>query len=113
MLDNTKMTRVAVAALQDKKGEDIAVLHVGSLTTICDDFLLVSGNSRSQIDALLDAVQENLGKEGVFPRNVEGSSAGGWILLDYRDLVIHIFSREMREFYDLEHTWRDSAIDRY
>ncbi len=102
------MLDIAVAAMQDKKGSEIVSLHVGAFTAICDDFLIVSGSSRSQLDALLDAVEEAMGRSDISLRSREGDSAGGWILLDYGDLVIHIFTREMREFYDIEHTWRDA-----
>ena len=107
-MDNTKkMIDTAVAAMQDKKGENIVSLHVGEVSAICDDFVIVSGSSHSQVDALLDGVEEAMGRAGFRLREREGSSAGGWILLDYNDVVIHIFLHEMREFYDLEHTWRD------
>ena len=101
------MLQTAVAALQDKKGESIVCLKIGERSVIADDFLIVSGSSRSQMDALTDGVEEAMGKAGYRLREREGSSDGGWILLDYNDLIIHIFLREMRDFYDLEHTWRD------
>lgn len=113
MLGSKEMTDIAVKAMQEKKGIDIVSLHVGALTSICEDFLIVSGNSVAQVDAIYDAVDEALGRAGAVMRDREGSSAGGWILLDYYDLVIHIFTREMREFYDLEHTWRDASCTRY
>ena len=107
-MEETKaMINIAVEAMQDKKGEGIVSLHVGQVSAVCDDFLIVSGNSRSQLDAILDGVEEAMDRAGFRLRDREGSSDGGWILLDYNDLVIHIFMREMREFYDLEHTWRD------
>jgi ribosome-associated protein len=101
------MLQIAVAALQDKKGESIVRLKIGERSVISDDFLIVSGSSRSQMDALTDGVEEAMGRAGYRLREREGSSDGGWILLDYNDLIIHIFLREMRDFYDLEHTWRD------
>ncbi len=101
------MLEAAVAAMQDKKGENIVQLRVGERSVICDDFLIVSAASKSQMDALLDGVEEALERAGYRLKDREGSSQGGWILLDYSDLVVHIFLREMREFYDLEHTWRD------
>ena len=107
MEEKKSMLQLAVAAMQDKKGESIVQLHIGERSVIADDFLIVSGSSRSQLDALLDGVEEALGRAGYPLRDREGSSDGSWILLDYGDLVVHIFLREMREFYDLEHTWRD------
>ncbi|MCR4837711.1 MAG: ribosome silencing factor [Eubacterium sp.] len=113
MEEKISMLQVAVAALQDKKGESIVQLHVGERSVIADDFLIVSGSSRSQMDALMDGVEEAMGKAGYRMRDREGSSDGGWILLDYNDLIVHIFLREMREFYDLEHTWRDVSRTAY
>ena len=113
MEEKKTMLQVAVAALQDKKGESIVQLHIGERSVIADDFLIVSGSSHSQMDALLDGVEEAMGRAGYTPRDREGSSDGGWILIDYNDLVIHIFLREMREFYDLEHTWRDVTRTAY
>ena len=108
-MDEKRLTMldVAVKALQEKKGEEIASLHIAERSVICDDFLIVSAGSHSQMDALLDGVEEAMDRAGYRLRDREGSSDGGWILLDYSDLVVHIFLREMREFYDLEHTWRD------
>lgn len=113
MEEKKTMLQVAVAAMQDKKGEGIVQLHIGERSVIADDFLIVSGSSRSQLDALVEGVQEALGRAGYPLRDREGSSEGGWILLDYGDLVVHIFLREMREFYDLEHTWRDVSRTAY
>lgn len=113
MNQNTDKSRenllaTAVAAMQDKKGMDIVSLHVGPISSICDDFLIVSGSSRSQVDALLDGVEEALGRAGFVMKDREGNADSGWILLDYYDVVIHIFTKEMRDFYDIEHTWRDA-----
>jgi len=113
MEERLTMLEVAVKTLQDKKGENIVSLHIGEQSVICDDFLIVSGGSRSQMDALLDGVEEAMARAGFRQRDREGSSDGGWILLDYSDLVVHIFLREMREFYDLEHTWRDVSRTTY
>ena len=113
MLDTKEMIEIAVAALQDKKGIDILSLQVGALSPICDEFLIASGSSRSQVDALLDGVEEALGRAGAVLKAKEGTAESGWILLDYADIVIHIFTAEMREFYGLENTWRDAACVRY
>ncbi|MBR6171643.1 MAG: ribosome silencing factor [Eubacterium sp.] len=113
MLESKEMIDIAVAAMQDKKGMDILSLHIGPLSPICDDFLIVSGGSRSQVDALIDGVEEALGRAGAELKAREGTPESGWILLDYSDIVIHIFTVEMREFYGLEHTWRDAECVRY
>jgi ribosome-associated protein len=96
-------------ALNDKKASNINMLDVSGKTTICDFFVIASGSSRNQIEALSDNVQEKLFEAGVTLKNREGRADGGWILLDYDDVIVHIFTEEMREFYDLDHTWRDSV----
>ena len=112
--DNAKnILKIAADVFKEKKGEDIVSLHISPLSTICDDFLIVSGASTPHVIALQDAVEDALGRAGYMARIREGNPEGGWVLLDYLDVVIHIFSREMRDFYDLEHTWRDAECTRY
>ncbi len=97
-------------ALSDKKAEDIVTLHVGAVSPVCDYFIIASGSNRNQIQALCDNVEEAMAKSGISLKNREGDANGGWILLDYYDIIIHIFTEEMRHFYDLERTWRDAGI---
>lgn len=110
MTREENMVEVAVKALLDKLGKDVVSLHVGTQTVITDYFVLATGSNKSQIDAMLDGVEEAMKSAGYVLTNREGRSTGGWILLDYSDVVIHIFSSEMREFYNLDNTWRD--VDR-
>ena len=105
--DSKLMAKLAYKALEDKKSEDIRVIEIGEISVLADYFIIANGNSSSQVDAMVDAVQEELSKEGVEPKRVEGVRSSGWILLDYGDLVVHIFSKEDRLFYDLERIWRD------
>lgn len=101
---------LAANALDDKKGRRIKALEVRELTSISDYFVIASGGSASQVQALADNVEEKLAEQGISPLHTEGYNAGAWILLDYGDVVVHIFSDEMREFYDIERLWTD-AID--
>lgn len=105
--DSKLMAKLAYKALEDKKSEDIRVIEIGEISVLADYFIIANGNSSSQVDAMVDAVQEELSKEGIEPKRVEGVRSSGWILLDYGDLVVHIFSKEDRLFYDLERIWRD------
>ena len=105
--DSKLMAKLAYKALEDKKSEDIRVIESGEISVLADYFIIANGNSSSQVDAMVDAVQEELSKEGFEPKRVEGVRSSGWILLDYGDLVVHIFSKEDRLFYDLERIWRD------
>jgi ribosome-associated protein len=98
----------AVAALLDKKAEKLVVLHLGGLTAVSDYFVLASGTSDRQAQALADAVETAMKAEGRRPQSVEGYRTGTWILLDYGDAVFHIFHDEARRFYGLERLWGDA-----
>ena len=101
------MVKIAVKALDDHKGEDIRVIEIGEVTTIADYFIIANGTNTSQVQALVDAVQEALGRQGFEPKRVEGLGSTSWILIDYGDVIVHVFSREDRLFYNLERIWRD------
>ncbi len=107
-METKEIVDLAVSALEEKKAEEVKVLEVGRLTEIADYFVLASANNKNQLEALLDAVEEALGKKGIEPRNIEGRPQENsmWILMDYNDIVIHIFTKEGREFYDLERIWK-------
>ncbi len=106
-MQTEEMLSMIVGALQNKKGIRISTLEVGEVSPVCDCFVVVSGSNQSQLDALSDGVEETMHKAGISLRGREGDSRGGWILLDYSDIVVHIFSEEMRDFYQLERSWRD------
>ncbi len=98
-----------IAALIDnKKGEEVRVLQIGTLTTIGDYFVVATGNSTTQVKALADEVEEKLSAEGLEPKRIEGYTSASWILLDYYDVIVHIFLKETREFYALERLWGDA-----
>ncbi|MCR5655005.1 MAG: ribosome silencing factor [Lachnospiraceae bacterium] len=108
MDENVKKAALsAVLALEDKKGEDITILDISEISTLADLFVICSGNNRSQVQALCDNVDEALGKIGMKGQKTEGYDTANWVLMDYRDIVIHIFDKENRLFYDLERIWRD------
>ena len=105
-----EMVKLAVEALDDKKANDIRVLDISNVSSMGDYFIIADGSNKNQVQALCDSVEEKLHIAGVELKNREGSSNGGWLLLDYYDIIIHIFSTEERSFYDLEHIWRDGTI---
>lgn len=107
MEDAKKMVKIACAALADKKGEDIRVIEIGGVSVIADYFIIVNGNNVPHVQALVDAVEEALGLAGFEPKAIEGIHNTSWVLMDYNDIVVHIFSKEDRVFYDLERVWRD------
>ena len=96
--------------LDKKLGEDIVVLNVASISSITDYFIIVSAATERQVKALEDAVDYELSKLGVEVRTVEGKDTAKWILMDYIDVVVHIFKNEEREFYNLERLWKDAIF---
>lgn len=105
-----EMTKVAYEALEDKKGEDIRVIEISEISTIADYFIIASGNNTSQVSALVDSVDEKLGKMGIQPKRVEGARSLSWVLMDYGDIIVHVFMKEDRLFYDLERIWKDGKF---
>lgn len=98
--------RWAIEAAQSKKAADVTVLDLHELSAFTDYFLLCSGFSSRQIQAISEAIEEQLGRRGVFLSHREGDEAAEWVLLDYGDFVAHIFSERARLYYDLERLWR-------
>ena len=104
-----KIIEVAVNALNDKKAMDLAAIKVGDLTIVAEIFVLTTATSTTHVRTLADEVEAKLTEVGVEPHHIEGK-ATGWILLDYGDMVVHVFSREAREFYNLDKMWSDGEI---
>lgn len=102
-----EMAKIAVDALEDKKAADVRVLNIEQISTLADYFIIASGNNRNQVQAMADNAEEMLGKAGYQAKQIEGYQNANWILLDYGDVVIHLFDEENRLFYDLERIWRD------
>lgn len=107
MLTSKEIVRFTYEALEDKKGTEITILDIAKVSVIADYFIIASGNNRNQVQALADSVQESLGKNQVYPKQIEGYQSANWILMDYGDVIIHVFNEEDRLFYDLERIWRD------
>lgn len=107
MSEIKKMVQVAYEALEDKKGEDIQIIRIAEISVMADYFVIANGNSSSQIQALVENVEEKMHQAGFSLKRREGNRSSTWILLDYGDVVIHIFDKEDRLFYDLERIWAD------
>ncbi len=105
----TKEIKAVIDAMEDKKGMDITVLDLSSVSDITDHFIICSGTNRSQIQALSDGVEEVLAKKGLLHKGIEGYDTANWILLDYGDFVVHIFDKDSRSMYDLERVWGDAG----
>ena len=108
-MDLHEQIRVITDVLEDKKASDITVLDIKGLSIMADYFVIGSGSNKNQIGAIIDAIEEKMLKVcGIFPKHIEGTKDSGWILLDYQDIIVHIFDIESRSFYDLERIWGDA-----
>ena len=101
------LVKLAVSALEEKKASDISVIDITGLSVIADCFIIASAENERQTAALCDNVEETLGKAGYSLRQIEGRNSANWILMDYNDVIIHIFDKENRLFYDIERIWKD------
>ena len=108
LTDTVQRVREAVAASEDRKALDLKVLHLQQVSDFTDYFVICSGSNERQVQAIADAVQERLRANRVRPLHVEGYNRGQWVLLDYGDLVVHVFQEEPRRFYALERLWGDA-----
>lgn len=102
--------KVVIDALEDKKAENIQIIDISEVSPIADYFIIANGTNKSQIQAMADGVADKLAKEKIFVKQTEGYTGANWILQDFRDIVVHIFDKESRGFYDLERIWRDGKI---
>lgn len=102
-----KLVKVVYEALENKKGENIKIIDISGVSVLADYFIIANGSNQNQVQALVDNVQEELYKIGRQPVQIEGYLTGNWILMDYGDIIVHVFSKEDRLFYDLERIWRD------
>ena len=102
--------KIAVAALEDRKAEDVKIIDIREISPVADYFVIADGTNQNQIQAMRDAVDEALYKADLKVRQVEGNQSSTWILMDYEDIIVHLFSKEDRLFYDLERIWRDGKI---
>ncbi|MCL2108333.1 MAG: ribosome silencing factor [Oscillospiraceae bacterium] len=106
-LENKEILKTAIAALDSKNAKNTEVIKVAGLTDLADYFILASGTSSTQVKTLADEVEKKLSEQGINPKRTEGYKGANWIVLDYVDVVVHIFHEETRQFYDLERLWQD------
>lgn len=107
MRDIDERISIIAKTCSDKKGFDIKVLDLKKLTPIADYFIIVSGNSTTQVTSISDEIEEKMEKAGYNLLGKEGYRSGRWVLLDFGDIIVHVFHREDREFYNLEKLWAD------
>ncbi len=102
-----EVAKLAISALEDRKGEDIKVIDISGVSVIADYFIIAGGSNRNQIQALCDSVEEKLGRAGHPVRQIEGYDTANWVLMDFGDVIVHVFDKENRLLYNLERIWRD------
>ncbi len=107
MSEQVKMAKIAYNALDEKKGEDIKIIDISGIYVMADYFIIANGNSITQVQALVDNVEEKMHQSGFMMKRKEGNRSSTWVLLDFGDVVVHVFDNEDRLFYDLERIWSD------
>ena len=105
-----EMAQLACKAIDDKKGKDIKVIDIHEVSVIADYFVIASASNQNQVQAIVDNVEEQLGRAGFEAKQVEGTRNSSWVPMDYGDMIVHVFDEENRLFYDLERIWRDGKV---
>lgn len=106
-MTSRELAKKAYEYIDEKKGIDIKIIDISKISVLADYFIIAGGSNMKQIQSIADNIEEKLGKQGIEPKNIEGYQSSNWILMDYRDVIIHIFNQEDRLFYDLERIWMD------
>ncbi|MDE7314059.1 MAG: ribosome silencing factor [Eubacterium sp.] len=109
-MSSKEMAKIAYHALSDKKAENIQIIDISGISVLADYFVIADGTNQNQIEAMRDAVEEALYKAGVQVKQVEGNRSSSWLLMDYGEIIVHVFSKEDRLFYDLERIWGDGKF---
>ena len=112
-MNSMEKAQLAINVIVDKKGFDIQMLDVAAITSIAEKFVICQAKNRSQSQAIADEIMDKLKAENEQPLRVEGYQGGGWILLDYNDLIIHIFLPDEQEYYKLPRLWKDAVFTRF
>ena len=110
MLTPNRISELVVEALDNKKAKEIKLLSTGNVTVLADYFVICTANSTTHLKTLSDEVEKVLKENGEMPRRREGHRSGGWVLIDFACVIVHIFLQEMRDFYTLERLWSDAAV---
>jgi len=110
-LSPLELARIAGRLALSKKGFDVRVLNLKGLSSVCDYFVITSGEADIHVKAIAESIDEGLADMGERPYHIEGQEEGNWVLLDYVDVVVHVFRERTRQFYALEKLWGDAAIE--
>lgn len=109
-MTSKEMAKAAIAGLEDKKAKDIKVIDISQISIMADYFIIANGSNRNQVQAMADCVEEKLHEAGIHPRQIEGYQTANWILMDFNDIIVHVFNEEDRLFYNLEKIWLDGRL---
>lgn len=109
-MTSQEIAKIAFDAIDEKQGIDIKIIDISKISVIADYFIIAGGSNQRQVQAIADNVEEKLGKLRIAPKNVEGYQGSNWVLMDYRDIIVHIFNQEDRLFYDLERIWAEGRV---
>lgn len=105
-----EMAKCACFALEEKKAEEITVIDISRVSVVADYFIIANGTNSNQVQAMVDSVDKELHEKGHDVKQIEGYRQGNWVLLDFGDIIVHVFDKENREYYDLERVWRDGVV---
>ena len=106
-MESRELAKIAYNALDEKKGINISIIDISEISTLDDYFIIAGGNNENQVKALANSVEEEMYKVDCKPKHIEGFDNANWILMDFSDIIVHVFNEEDRLFYDLERIWRD------
>ena len=106
-MEARELAKIAYNALDEKKGINISIIDISEISTLADYFIIAGGNNENQVKALANSVEEEMYKVDCKPKHIEGFDNANWILMDFSDIIVHVFNEEDRLFYDLERIWRD------
>ena len=106
-MESRELAKIAYNALDEKKGINISIIDISEISTLADYFIIAGGNNENQVKALANSVEEEMYKVDCKPKHIEGFDNANWILMDFSDIIVHVFNEEDRLLYDLERIWRD------
>lgn len=106
-MESRELAKIAYNALDEKNGINISIIDISEISTLADYFIIAGGNNENQVKALANSVEEEMYKVDCKPKHIEGFDNANWILMDFSDIIVHVFNEEDRLFYDLERIWRD------
>ena len=109
-MESRDMAKLVCKALEDKKAIDVKAIDISNVSIMADYFIVASASNQNQLNAMQDAVDKALYEEGIHAASIEGNRQSTWVLMDYEDVIVHLFSEEDRLFYNLERIWQDGII---